>query len=178
MSGRLRTLITALVAVSLAIPALAADTGPETPVREAYAIVAKQLGPNGEGVEPPWRAPHRDKLISRGLAEMFARDDLYQEEAQEIGHLDYDPFIGGQDGEVKGLRIAVTRKPEGGKAEVTARFTSFKQATSVRFKLIEEDGAWRIDDIVNRQDGKDFAVREALSKPYECGSFMQKPCTP
>lgn len=159
-------------------PALAAAPGPETPVREAYAIVTKQLGPNGEGVEPPWRPPHRDKLMSRGLAELFARDDLYQEEAQEIGHLGHDPFIGGQDGEVKGLRITVTRKPESGKAEVTARFTSFKQATSVRFILIEQDGGWRIDDIVNRHDGKDFGLREALSRPYECGSFMNKPCAP
>lgn len=168
----------AIVATGLSAPVLAAGSALETPVREAYAVVTKQLGPNGEGVEPPWRQPHRDKLMSRSLAEMFARDDLYQEEAQEIGHLGHDPFIGGQDGEVKNLRIAVTRKPEGGKAEITARFSSFKQTISVRFSMIEEGGGWRIDDIVNRLDGKDFALRQALSQPYSCGSFMKKPCTP
>lgn len=176
---RLLRRVGAVVVFGLSLSAaVAAGAGPEAPVREAYAIVVKQLGPNGDGVEPPWRPPHRDRLISRGLADMFARDDLYQEEAQEIGHLGYDPFIGGQDGEVKGLRVAVTRKPEGGKAEVTASFTSFKQPTSVRFSLIEEDGDWRIDDIVNRHDGRDLGVRQSLSQPYSCGSFMKKPCTP
>lgn len=37
-------------------------------------------------------------------------------------------------------------------------------------------GGWTIDDIVNRAEGKDYPVREALSQPYECGPFMKKPC--
>lgn len=39
-----------------------------------------------------------------------------------------------------------------------------------------EDGRWRIDDIVNRMEGKDDTVRSQLSQPYDCGSFMRKPC--
>lgn len=38
-----------------------------------------------------------------------------------------------------------------------------------------EDGRWRIDDIVNGIGGDD-TVRRWLSQPYECGSFMTKPC--
>jgi hypothetical protein len=154
----------------------AAEPSPEAPVREAYAVTIRQLAPNARNVAPPWRPPHRDKLMSKSLAALFARDDLFQEESGDIGHIDADPFISGQDGEVKNLRVTVTEPPANGKALITASFRSFKQPVSVRFRMIAEGGIWRIDDIVNRVDGKDYALRESLSQPYECGSFMKKPC--
>ncbi|MCZ8044323.1 MAG: DUF3828 domain-containing protein [Beijerinckiaceae bacterium] len=158
--------------------ALAASAGPETPVREAYAITTRQLaGSGGKPVAAPWQKPHRDRLMSRALAGMFARDELYQDEAGEMGHLGADPFLSGQDGEIKNLKVSVTSPPAGGKAQVTASFRSFKQPVSVRFRMVEEGGAWKIDDIVNRVEGQDYAVRDLLSQPYECGSFMKKPCT-
>jgi hypothetical protein len=157
--------------------AQAAEPGPEAPIREAYAVTVRQLAGSGPNPVPaPWQPPHRDKLMSKGLAALFARDELYQEEAGEIGHVGADPFISGQDGEVKNLRVSVTEAPANGRALVTASFRSFKQPVSVRFRMVEEGGAWRIDDIVNRVDGKDYPVRAELSQPYECGSFMKKPC--
>ena len=176
MIQAIRRCAAALVLMLAAGSAVAADPSPEAPVREAYAVTIRQLAPNARNVEPPWRPPHRDRLMSKSLAALFARDDLFQGESGDIGHIDADPFISGQDGEVKSLRVTVTQKPAGGKAEVTAAFRSFKQPVSVRFRMIEEGGGWRIDDIVNRVDGKDYAVRESLSQPYECGSFMKKPC--
>lgn len=47
---------------------------------------------------------------------------------------------------------------------------------AVRFLLVEQGGGWRIDDIVNRIDGKAYSIRAAL--PYDCGSFIGKPCKP
>ena len=155
---------------------VAAEPSPETPVREAYAVTIRQLAPNARNVAPPWRPPHRDRLMSKDLAALFARDDLFMAESGDIGHVDADPFISGQDGEVKNLRVTVTEAPANGRALVTASFRSFKQPTTVRFRMIEEGGAWRIDDIVNRVDGKDYTVRSELSQPYDCGSFMKKPC--
>ena len=153
--------------------AFAADTTPDGPVKDAYAATIKTLAASGE---PPWRPPHREKLMSKGLAALFARDDLYQDEAGEIGHIGADPFINGQDGEVKLLKVNVVEEPENGRALVNASFRSFKQQVTVRFRMIEEGGGWRIDDIVNRFEGKDYSVRGELSKPYDCGSFMNKPC--
>jgi len=161
------------IAALAAMSALAADTTPDGPVKDAYAITIKTLAGAGE---PPWRQPHRDRLMSKSLAALFARDDLYQEESGEIGHVGADPFISGQDGEVKNLRVTVTEPPANGKALVTASFRSFRQPVSVRFRMVEENGFWRIDDIVNRVEGKDYPVRAELSQPYECGSFMKKPC--
>ena len=88
----------AAIGLSLATaPALADDTTPSGPVRDAYAITVKTLAGRGA---PPWRPPHRDKLLSKSLAALFARDDVYQDEAGEMGHIGADPFINGQDGEV------------------------------------------------------------------------------
>lgn len=164
----------AALALALATaPSQAADKAPSGTVMDAYAITLKTLDSAGD---PPWRPPHRDKLMSRSLAALFARDDLYQDEAGQIGHVGADPFISGQDGEVKFLKITVAEEPANGRALVNASFRSFKQPVTVRFRMVEEDGGWRIDDIVNRVEGKDYSIRGALSRPYDCGSFMNKPC--
>ena len=163
-------------ALAFLLAAASAHAGDKTPagtVMDAYAVTRKTLASSGP---PPWRPPHRDKLMSKGLAALFARDDLYQDETGEIGHIGADPFINGQDGEVKLLKVNVVEEPENGRALVNASFRSFKQQVTVRFRMIEEGGGWRIDDIINRFEGKDYSVRDMLSQPYDCGSFMNKPC--
>ena len=163
----------AAIGLSLATaPALADDTTPSGPVRDAYAITVKTLAGRGA---PPWRPPHRDKLLSKSLAALFARDDVYQDEAGEMGHIGADPFINGQDGEVKKLNFD-TIPVAAGKATVLANFRSFGKPMVVTFKMLRENGGWRIDDIVNTFEGKDYSVREQLSQPHDCGSFMGKPC--
>ncbi|HEV7256806.1 MAG TPA: DUF3828 domain-containing protein [Bosea sp. (in: a-proteobacteria)] len=178
MKGSIAMIGATVGALLLGAPSVqAAEPGPEAPIRAAYAITAKQLASAGsKPVSAPWQPPHRDRLMSKALAALFARDDLYQQEAGEMGNLGADPFLSGQDGEIKSLRVTVTEAPANGRALVTAAFRSFRQPVSVRFRMVEEGGAWRIDDIINRIDGKDYPVREALSQPYECGSFMNKPC--
>ena len=98
-------------ALAFLLAAASAHAGDETPagtVMDAYAVTRKTLASSGP---PPWRPPHRDKLMSKGLAALFARDDLYQDEAGEIGHIGADPFINGQDGEVKLLKVSVVEEP-------------------------------------------------------------------
>ncbi|MCV9939374.1 YbjP/YqhG family protein [Boseaceae bacterium BT-24-1] len=153
----------------------AAEPTPDATVRKAYEVTQKTL--DGGGGEPPWRQPHRDALMSRSLAALFARDDLFQDESGDIGHVGADPFINGQDGELKDLQVGLAGKPSRGRARVVASFRSFGQKMAVRFLMVEEGGGWRIDDIVNRMDGKAYSIRAALSQPYDCGSFMGKPCS-
>ena len=178
MLGMLRNLLVAVfvmvVAGLVAQWAAAAEPTPEATVKQAYAATLRSLASSGPKASPPaWRPPHRDRLLSKGLAALFARDDLYQDESGEMGNIGADPFLNGQDGEVKNLRVAVTGTPADGQALVTASFQSLGKTVTVPFRMIWEAGAWRIDDI---GDGSD-SIREALSQPYECGSFMKKPCT-
>jgi hypothetical protein len=169
---RLAISAAALLALLATGSARADDSVPSGPVKDAYAATVKTLAGRGE---PPWRPPHRDKLMTRSLAALFARDDLYQDEAGEIGHIGADPFINGQDGEVKKLSLD-TIPVAAGKATVLANFRSFGKAMVVEFRMLRENGGWRIDDIVNSFEGKAYSVRDELSKPYDCGSFMGKPC--
>lgn len=153
----------------------AAAISPDAIIREAYAVSIRQVAPNVRHAPPPWGAPHRDKFMSKSLAVLFSREELYRRETGKIGNLDVDPFIGRRR-HVERLRVRVTEKPANGRALVTASFGDPEQPVSVRFPMVEESGAWRIDNIVNRFEGRDYPVREALSQPYECGSFMKKPC--
>lgn len=177
MSMFARGFATGLLCLWCAAAGAAAEPTPDATVRKAYEITRKTLA-GGSGVAPPWRPPHRDRLFSKSLAALFARDDLYMEESGGIGHVEADPFINGQDGEVKELRISRAGKVARGQARVVASFRSFGQKMAVRFLMVEEGGGWRIDDIVNRVGGKANSIRAALSAPYDCGSFMNKPCQP
>lgn len=162
----------ALCLLLAAGPSLADDATPSGPVKEGYALAVRTLAGSGA---PPWRPPHRDRLLSAGLAALFARDDLYQDESGEMGQIGADPFLNGQDGEVKKLSLD-TIPVAAGKATVMATFRSFGRPVTARFEMLRENGGWRIDDIVDSFEGKDYSVRQQLSQPYECGSFMGKPC--
>lgn len=178
MRQLLRNLVLALALTGLAafaaVSARAGNDVPRGPVEEAYAITAKTLAAKGKA-PPPWRPPHRDKLMSKSLAALFARDDIYQEESGDMGQIGADPFLNGQDGEIKKLNFD-TIPVAAGKATVMANFRSFGKPVVVEFKMVSENGGWRIDDIVNSFEGKSYSIRETLSQPYDCGSFMGKPC--
>jgi hypothetical protein len=154
--------------------AWAAGDGPDATVRRAYAVTIRELASQGK-VEPPWRPPHRDQLMSKRLAGLFARDDQFMKESGDVGHIDSDPFISGQDGEVKNLKVSIGSQ-EGDKATVFADFRSFGESVRVGFAMVRENGRWVIDDITNTVDKQSFRVGDLLSQPYDCGSFMKKPC--
>lgn len=156
----------------VAIPAHADDSTPRGPVAEAYAVTIKTLAGRGQ---PAWRPPHRDRLMSRSLAEPFARDDLYQKESGDMGNIGADPFLNGQAGQIKKLSLD-TIPVAAGKATVVASFRNLGRPVTVHFQMERENGGWRIDDIVDQIDGKAYSIREGLSQPYDCGSFMGKPC--
>lgn len=163
------------LAAFVAVSARAGDDVPRGPVEEAYAITIKMLAARGKAPPPAWRPPHRDKLMSKSLAALFAHDDLYQEESGDMGQIGADPFLNGQDGEIKKLSFD-TLPLAAGRATVVANFRSFGKPVAVEFKMLRENDHWRIDDIVNSFEGKAYSIRDELSKPYDCGSFMNKPC--
>lgn len=180
MQTRRKKATTFVALLSLAAPAIAADSSsPATPVEQAYRIEQHNLDDSGS---PPWERPHRNQLFSRKLAALFARDETctttFMKECGQLGNLDYDPFLNGQDGEVKNLHIAVTSKPIRDRAEVTASFMSFDYHMKVRFRMILENGAWKIDDIIAPDivDGQDHSVVDQLNHPYDCSPVIPKSC--
>jgi len=168
--------LTALIVGGAGAQAQVISSSPEATIREAYAITIRQLAgiDAGKPTEPPFRPPHRQKLMTKSLSALFARDELFMKESGDQGNMASDPFIGGQDGEVKNLRVTVGERS----AESAIVFADFMSFSPVRvmFRMKLEDGRWRIDDIVNGADGKSDTARYWLSRPYDCGSFIRKPC--
>ncbi|HEV7324534.1 MAG TPA: hypothetical protein VGN91_05665 [Bosea sp. (in: a-proteobacteria)] len=69
----LRMIVISLGLLHVTAAAHAAEPTPDATVRKAYEVTQKTLDGGGE---PPWRPPHRDALMSKSLAALFARDDL------------------------------------------------------------------------------------------------------
>ena len=64
----------------------------------------------------------------------------------EVGRIDWDVFINGQDWKLSKLKIALVSKTAH-RAQVRATFKNFDEANDMLFDLVRENGAWRIDDI-------------------------------
>jgi hypothetical protein len=72
--------------------------------------------------------------------------------------LDYDFIVGGQDYEVKNIRVAeVANGPDW--IEIEARFTNFGRQRRVLFDFRAVDAGWRI---ANVRVGTEFDLRRTL----------------
>jgi hypothetical protein len=76
--------------------------------------------------------------------------------AAPVKGLEFEPYLGGQapdgPGEPRGLKIT-TRSTEADKALVEVTFRN-GGAVVLNYELVRENGAWRIDDIVNTHQSK------------------------
>jgi hypothetical protein len=133
----------------------ARGNGPDATVRQAYAITAREIAGNGKG-EPPWRPPYRDSLMSEKLAALFPRDDQYMEESGDEDDIGSDPFISGQAGDIKKLRITVGSR-RGDAATVFADFVSLGDRVRVEFAMVRQDERWVIDDITDAMEKATFS---------------------
>ena len=165
----------AAVALLFSISGAAVAADAKDPVVLAYRMEQASLA-NHNGAKPPWFNGNRDKVFSRRMSALFARDDKYMEEAQGVGLLDWDPFIDGQDGEVKKLVIKTVAQ-DAAKAQVDAKFSSFGHPMTVRFDVVLENGAWRIDDIRSQSSkAQSPPISTVLSGKHDCGSETGKAC--
>ncbi len=130
----MRILAACLFAI-LASPALAQSyTDPKVLIEALYAF----YGPDFE--LPPDIRP----LRSERLNALYDRD---AEEANgEIGRIDFDPFVNGQDYQIENLEIAEPYVA-GGKAVVRVTFENLGTANELGYLLVKERGGWRIDDV-------------------------------
>ena len=75
---------------------------------------------------------------------------LYDHDAEitpegEMGAIEFDPFINGQDYEITKLEIGEPQI-DGDHAVVVVTFNNFDEANSLTYELVNEDG-WKIDDV-------------------------------
>lgn len=142
-----------LAAVLLATPASAQEFADPRALLEAlYA------GYGSAYDYPPDQAPLRSERLN-GLYESDAR-----EANGEIGRIDFDPFVNGQDYEITGLEIG---EPyfAGGKAVVRVRFENFGTPNELGVLLVEEGGGWKIDDVWNGGADYGYDLLDILQGP-------------
>ena len=132
----LRTLLALLIALVLA-PASAGAGADSDPLALIKAIYATYATDNDN--------PALENTYSTRLQALIDKDARDTPEG-EVGRIDWDVFINGQDWKLSKLKIALVSKTAD-RAQVRATFKNFDEANDMLFDLVRENGAWRIDDI-------------------------------
>jgi hypothetical protein len=83
---------------------------------------------------------------SKELAALYAALPARQM-ASDDPILDFDPVIGGQDWDLSGLTYAETPGTDPGRTTVTATFQNFGEPRVIALDLVQQDGAWKVDNI-------------------------------
>ena len=133
-----------LVMTLVAAPGLAQDAGAKAFLQGVYATYQtsdKAVDISSEKLAGRYFVPSLARLIGQDVAQSKKRN--------EVGKLDFDPFIGGQDWAPTRIDLAVAPGIAADRATATARFTApgEKQPTAVTLDLVRTAAGWRIADI-------------------------------
>ena len=151
----------ATVALTLAAPALAAESPRDIVVR----IYKLSAGPKGDyaGESAFFKDAFRKSTFSKALLKEILAMDAQAKKDDAVPGLDFDPVTASQDPSVKKLSIAAESEDDG-KAAVAAKFFSFDatKPTVVRYFFITENGAWKLDDMSSGEGDDGWKLRALL----------------
>jgi Protein of unknown function (DUF3828) len=91
------------------------------------------------------------------LATLMARDQKAAARRNEVGALDFDPFLDAQDWDVTTFDILVSDAVTG---KATVKFVNLWHVMTVVLDLVQVRNAWRIYDITWLQNGKTETLRK------------------
>jgi Protein of unknown function (DUF3828) len=147
-----RSVIVAVAALAL-MPGLPGQTWAD-PAAQAFLekIYAAYKGKKSKGIPLGSDGAIR-AYFEPGLAALMIKDIRDAAKTHDVGTLDSDPFIGGQDWEITGVMITVTdTAPD--HANAAAKFMNFKKPQTVQYDLVKLKQGWRIADITwQSEDG-------------------------
>jgi hypothetical protein len=155
-----RTLLLSAAALA-ASPSLAfAADDPAALITAIYKRAA--AGKGDSGGQFMWlRARSRPRWLSAPLIKLWAEADSKVEKG-DMGPPGFDPVSNSQDPLVRTPTVKV-EKQDGQSATVAATFRSHNaKSITVRYDLVRERGAWKIDDIRGDVDGQEWAMRKML----------------
>ena len=93
------------------------------------------------------------------LAAWMARDQKAAARRNEVGALDFDPFLDAQEWDVTRFDIVVSDAAVG-KAQATVKFVNLGESITVVLDLVQVRNAWRIHEITWQQNGKTETLRK------------------
>ncbi len=71
----------------------------------------------------------------------------------EVGKLDWDVFVDGQDWKISDLNVALVSEAAD-RAQVSAQFNNLDEPKEILFDLVREDGRWLVDDVQSTKKGR------------------------
>lgn len=154
--------LTAVFAVLLALaawPGLARAQDQQAPEAVVKALYQHYIdtGPNDEFTFDFTQPDAAATYFDPALAKLMVADSQREEPL-----LDFDPFVGGQDFEIKKVDTT-TEKLSDTTARVTAKFDNFDEKKTVVFTLTRTPKGWRISDASWGEAG--VTLRSVLSAP-------------
>ncbi len=141
----------AAILLGFLTPALAQET-PQALIEAVYApYIAGQI-PEDEAA-----------LRSEALNALYEAD-MQRSEEGEIGALDFDPYVDGQDFEITDLEID---EPiiDGDRSTVRVTFKNFGQPREMIYSLVIEEGAWKVDDLESLSAEYPYRLTAILADP-------------
>jgi hypothetical protein len=152
-----RTIVLGAVCMAAAGPVFAADPGATAFVA---AIYDAYKGKDAKGVPLA-----NERIIRRyfepTLAATMAKDQKAAARRNEVGLLDFDPFLDAQDWDVNAFDIAVS-DAAAGSAKATVKFVNQGEAMTVVLDLVQAKNDWRVYDITWLHDGKTESLRKTF----------------
>lgn len=149
----------------LAAPALAAPIPSFDDPRALLVAVYEQIeaSENWETFDSDAAFDEVDTFSSELYASFAAADAALKAEGNEIGVLDFSPFINGQDS--GGMDFAVGQpKIKGDRAVIVVDITGY-QHHQITFQLVDEGArGWKVDDII--LPGYDGSSPERISSYF------------
>jgi hypothetical protein len=153
----MRPLILAFIALAATIfPALAYDT--------PKALLEALYTPYLAGDSFKWDNWDESKLRSKELNDLFAKD--LKEADSDVGRLDFDPYIDGQDYVVTDLKYGEpTITGDTAKVEVT--FKNMDSPEDLMFTLVKEADGWKIDNVVSSSNEYPYDLKAIMTAPLD-----------
>ena len=112
-----------------------------------------------------WEYTDPAPLQSAGLNALI---ELDRKDANgEIGRLDFDPYVVGQDFLLTDFEVGAIEEMSG-TARVTVTFRNFDAPETNVFTLVRETDGWKIDDVTNLGDDGEvnYRLRQILTQPF------------
>lgn len=151
-----RFVLAIIISLTSLSSALAFDT-PEALIKALYAPYSKPSD------QFDWNSYDEAPLRSKALNALFAKDKAETPEG-DIGRLDFDPYVDGQDYQLTKFKVA---KPviTGGTATIDVTFRNLGVPEDLTFDLVKESDGWKVDDVVSHSKDNPYSLKAILSAP-------------
>ena len=148
----------------LSLALLLAATGGAFAYDTPKALLDDLYAPYSKGDSFDWSAWDEAKFRSAPLNALFDKDA--KEANGDMGRLDFDPYIDGQDYQISDLKIG-DPAIVGDTAKVEVTFKNFDTADDLMFTLVKEADGWKIDDVVSSDKDYPYSLKAIMEGPLD-----------